>query len=307
MTDSRHTEETTGTLFMVCAFLLWGILPAYWKLLGSVQSDQVLAHRIVWSAVFASAVLLYMGRHTFLPLLAGRRTRYSLMLTGVLIGGNWFTYIYAVHTERIVESSMGYYINPLVTIFLGMFVLRERLNRSQWVAFMLALAGVSIITVSHGRIPWIALVLSGTFGLYGLIKKLMNLDALASLSVETLMISPIAAGYLVYHAAHGSGAFLTSGIQTDLLLVFSGVVTAVPLYWFAQGARRIPLSRIGFLQYLAPTLMLIIGVIGYGEPFTSIHAVSFGCIWTGLAIYTVSLVRRVKKMPGAAGRKSVRR
>lgn len=288
------SDTTTGTLYALAAFILWGILPVYWKLLQAVPAGEILAHRIFWSAVFVIFVLLYVGRKNFLELLRDRNNRLSLVITGTLIGVNWFTYIFAVHTDRIVEASMGYYINPLISIFLALIILKERLSRIQWIALMLALSGVLVITVQFGRIPWIALVLSVTFGLYGLIKKLMNLDALSSLGIETLMLAPIAGGYILLQAVNGSGAFFMAGYSVDILLLFSGAVTALPLYWFAQGARRIPLSRIGFLQYLAPTLMLLIGVIAYGEPFTAVHTVSFGLIWTALALYTFSLIRSSK-------------
>ncbi len=287
-------ETTTGTIYALAAFILWGILPVYWKLLHAVPAGEILAHRIFWSAVFVTAVLLYIGRKNFHSLLRDRRNRISLVLTGTLIGVNWFTYIFAVHTDRIVEASMGYYINPLISILLGLIVLKERLNRLQWIALILALIGVLLITVQFGRIPWIALVLSITFGLYGLIKKIMNLDALSSLGIETLLLAPIAGSFIILQAVNGNGAFLITGYKIDILLIFSGAITALPLYWFAQGARRIPLSRIGFLQYLAPTLMLLIGIIAYREPFTSVHVMSFGLIWTALALYTISLIRSSK-------------
>ncbi len=291
---NNYSESSLGTFYAISAFILWGILPVYWKLLHAVPAAEILAHRIFWSAIFVVLVLLYSGRKNFLTLLLDFRNRISLILTGALIGINWFTYIYAVHIDRIVEASMGYYINPLISIFLGLLVLKERLDRIQWIALILAMVGVLIVTYHFGRIPWIALVLSVTFGFYGLIKKIMNLDALSSLGVETLLLVPIAGGFIVVQAVKGTGSFLTADFSVTGLLVFSGAITAIPLYWFAQGARRIPLSRIGFLQYIAPTLMLLIGVIGYSEPFTAIHTVSFGFIWTALALYTLSLIRKVR-------------
>jgi chloramphenicol-sensitive protein RarD len=292
--NNNSQDTDSGTLYALSAFVLWGILPVYWKLLHTVPAGEILAHRIFWSAVFVTGILVYIGRNNFLSLLRHSRSRISLLLTGTLIGVNWFTYIFAVHTDQIVESSMGYYINPLITIFLGLLVLKERLDRVQWVALILATTGVIFITVQFGRIPWIALVLSGTFGLYGLIKKIMNLDALSSLGIETLLLTPLAGTFIVFHAINGTGSFLIANYWVNFLLVFSGAITALPLYWFAQGARRIPLSRIGFLQYIAPTLMLLIGVVGYGEPFTAVHGVSFGFIWTALGLYTISLIRKQK-------------
>lgn len=291
----KVSESTTGTVYALSAFVLWGILPVYWKLLQAVPAGEILAHRIFWSAVFVTAVLVYMGRTNFSEILRNRRNRLSLLITGILIGGNWFTYIYAVHTDRIVEASMGYYINPLISIFLGLIVLKEKLNRVQWISLMLATTGVLIITLQFGRIPWIALILSGSFGLYGLIKKIMNLDALSSLGIETLLLAPIAGGFIVIQAVNGTGAFLTMDYGIDALLIFSGAITALPLYWFAQSARRIPLSRIGFLQYIAPTLMLVMGVIGYREPFTTVHTISFGFIWAALLLYSYSVFVVMRK------------
>jgi chloramphenicol-sensitive protein RarD len=288
----NYSESALGTFYASSAFILWGVLPVYWKLLSTVPAEEILAHRISWSAVFVILVLLYTGRKNFLTLLLDPRKRLSLILTGALIGVNWFTYIYAVHIDRIVEASMGYYINPLISIFLGLFVLKERLDRIQWIALILAMIGVLVVTFHFGRIPWIALVLSVTFGMYGLIKKIMNLDALSSLGVETLLLAPIAGCFIVIQTLHGAGSFLTGEYSITLLLFLSGAVTALPLYWFAQGARRIPLTRIGFLQYVAPTLMLIIGVVVYSEPFTTAHTISFGLIWAGLALYTISLIRK---------------
>lgn len=286
------SDSTIGTLYALSAFALWGILPVYWKLLTSLPPTEVLAHRVFWSAVFVVGLLMYMGKHNFVDLLRNAKYRVSLILTGALIGLNWFVYIFAVQTDRIVEASMGYYINPLISIFLGLIVLKERLSRLQWVALILALIGVLVIVIQHGRVPWIALVLSGSFGLYGLVKKMMNLDALSSLGIETLLLTPLAVVYIGTKAVNGTGSCVVSEPKVGILLICSGAITALPLYWFAQSARRIPLSRIGFLQYIAPTLMLAIGVGVYGESFTVTHMVSFGFIWFALVLYTISLLRR---------------
>jgi chloramphenicol-sensitive protein RarD len=297
----NRSELTSGTLYAMGAFVLWGVLPVYWKLLHSIPPGEILAHRIFWSAVSTSFILLLIGKRNFLTLAGSRRNRLSMLLTGLLVGTNWFIYIYAVNSDQIVEASMGYYINPLISIFLGLIVLKEPLNRVQWGAFALAVIGVLIITVQFGRIPWIAVALSGTFGLYGLVKKIMNLDALSSLAIETLFLAPIAGGYIFFLALNGTGSFLAIEFRYDFLLFFSGAVTALPLYWFAQGARRIPLSRIGFLQYIAPSLMLIMGVLVYKEAFTQTHAISFGCIWTALVLYTLSLIRRSREIERRIG------
>ncbi len=288
MQNRPNTPLLTGTIYALGAFTLWGLLPVYWKWLAAVPAGEILAHRVFWSACFVTGLLLALGRRDFLKLLTGARTRSSLIVTGLLIGVNWFTYIYAVNSGQVIEASMGYYINPLISILLGMIVLKERLTPLQTAALFLAAAGVLIVTVNYGRMPWIALILSGTFGLYGLLKKTANLDALSSLAIETLLLAPFAAGYILLNLYNDTGAAGRLGTQTDLLLIFSGVVTALPLYWFAQGARRIPLSRVGFLQYIAPSLMLMIGVFLFKEAFTLIHAISFGCIWAALLLYSLS-------------------
>jgi chloramphenicol-sensitive protein RarD len=302
-----------GSLYTLAAFVSWGLLPLYWKLLGGVSAPVILAHRIIWSFVFVSALLLAMRRFRPVAFLGETRRRRVVIMTSFLIAVNWFTYIWAVTTEQLVEASMGYYINPLFSVFLGMVVLKERLTRLEAVALLFATIGVANLALRYGQIPWIAILLTGSFGTYGLLKKLVSVDSLTALSLETAILSPLAVAFLVAvavvpglagvaGAAAGTGlvgsavpdtgglslVFGGGGIAAVALLLFGGVVTAMPLYWFAQGAKRIPLSQVGFMQYIAPSLMLLIGVFLFGEPFTGVHAVSFGCIWVGLALYSVS-------------------
>ncbi|MFW6223968.1 MAG: EamA family transporter RarD [Spirochaetota bacterium] len=290
-----------GSLYTFAAFVSWGLLPLYWKLLAGVSAPVILAHRIIWSFVFAGGLLLSMGRFRPLVFLADRRRRQVVLATSVLIAVNWFTYIWAVTTGQLVEASMGYYINPLFSVFLGMVVLRERLTRLEVAALIFATIGVANIALRYGQVPWIAILLTVSFGLYGLLKKLVSVDSLTALSLESAILGPVAVAFLVAVTvvpglAHFGGggsdglalAFGGGGVATVVLLLFGGVVTALPLYWFAQGAQRIPLSQVGFMQYVAPSLMLLIGVFLFGEPFTSVHAVSFGSIWVGLALYSVS-------------------
>ena len=314
-TDSEASKRLlVGSLYTFAAFVTWGLLPLYWKLLGGVAAPVILAHRIIWSCVFVSGLLVSMGRFRPLLFLADRRRRQVVLATSVLIAVNWFTYIWAVTTEQLVEASMGYYINPLFSVFLGMVVLRERLTRLEVVALVFATIGVANIALRYGQVPWIAILLMGSFGFYGLLKKLVSVDSLTALSLETAILGPVAVAFLVAvatvpgladfggAAAPGAAApgaqgpatgalalaFGGGGAATVVLLVFAGVVTALPLYWFAQGAQRIPLSQVGFMQYVAPSLMLLIGVFLFGEAFTAVHAVSFGSIWAGLALYSVS-------------------
>jgi chloramphenicol-sensitive protein RarD len=285
-------QYRNGIIYTTVAFLAWGVLPFYWKALGAVPSFEILAHRILWSFVFISIILLFRGNIQVKRLLGDPGTRKSLIITGMLIGVNWFTYVYAVNSEHLVEASMGYYINPLLSVLLGIVVLKERLNLLQVIAFLLACMGVLYLTIDYGRLPWIALLLASAFALYGLFKKTMKVEPMPGLMIETLILLPVALGIVVYQMIIGRGAFLGISLMTDSLLIFAGVVTVLPLYWFAQGARRIPLSSVGFLQYIAPSLMLLIGVFVFREPFTHTHLVSFGFVWIALALYTLTLVRK---------------
>jgi chloramphenicol-sensitive protein RarD len=221
-----------------------------------------------------------------------RRTLRMLALSATLVAVNWFTFIFAVTTDRIVEASLGYFINPLVNVLLGMLFLRERLTRAQSVAVLLALTGTLNLTLSVGEPPWIALTLAVCFGFYGLLRKTVRIEAVNGLFVETAMLAPIASGYLLWLGWRGQGAFGATDLGTDGLLLFAGVITALPLVWFTRAARRLRFITIGLLQYIAPTLQLLIGVLVYGEAFTHAHWVTFGLIWAGLAVFTWDAVSR---------------
>lgn len=287
----RVRQYRIGVVYTAVAFFAWGILPFYWKALKSVPAIEILVHRIIWSFVFTSTILIIRKRMCLRRLLMDAKSRRALILTGVLIGVNWFTYVYAVNSARIVEASMGYYINPLLSVFLGIVILKERLNLLQVIAFLLACGGVLYLTIDYGRFPWIALLLACAFGLYGLLKKTTKIESMSSLMIETMFLSPIALGIMFYQILHGRAVFFSISVSTDLLLVLAGVITVLPLYWFAQGAKRIPLSSVGFLQYIAPTMMLLIGIFVYDEAFTTAHLVSFGFIWIALVLYSLTLVR----------------
>lgn len=287
----RAKTKRQGIAYTAVAFLVWGLLPIYWKALDRVPALEILSHRIIWSFLLTSGVLLLQGRGDVRRLLRSKERLRSLMITSGLIGLNWLTYIYAVNSDRIVEASLGYYINPLLSVMLGILVLKERLNMTQLVAFLLACSGVVYLTVDYGRFPWIAVLLASAFALYGLLKKTTDVEPMAGLMVETMILAPAALGVILYQAALGRGALRQLDPRVDVLLIFAGMVTTLPLYWFAQGARRIRLSSVGFLQYIAPTLMLLIGVLLYRESFTAAHTVSFGLVWAGLFLYTLSLFR----------------
>jgi chloramphenicol-sensitive protein RarD len=277
----------SGSLYALSAFFVWGLSPIYFKLLQAVPATEIFAHRIVWSALLmGGVVLLLRSRHAVVEAFTGWRRLGTYVLTTLLISVNWLLFIWAINSGHIVQASLGYYINPLVNVLLGVLFLKERLNGRQMAAVVLAVLGVSSLIVSVGELPWISLTLAFTFGFYALIRKKAGVDPLIGLLAETLLITPIAIAWLLWLGAQGEGAFGGNGIGFDLLLVGSGAVTAIPLILFNYGAQRLRLSTIGLMQYLAPTLQLILGVALYGEIFTSAHAIAFGLIWAGLVIYS---------------------
>jgi chloramphenicol-sensitive protein RarD len=288
-TVANINNNLIGTWYAFAAFTSWGLLPLYWKLLQHVPSAEILAHRIFWSFVVVSGLLSLKGQWDgFKETMAVKKNRIPMLVGTLLLSINWFVYIWAVNANHIVEASMGYYMNPLFSVFLGVVVLHEHLNRWQWVALGLAATGVLIMAGTYGKFPWIAITLALTFGLYGLSKKMVAVDSLIGLCLETAMITPLCLGYIVFKQAQGLGAFGTISPTITLLLILSGIVTAFPLLWFAQAAKKIPLSKVGFIQYLAPTISLMIGVLIFHEPFTRVHLISFGCIWSALILYSLS-------------------
>ena len=286
-------QSSRGLVATGAAFLIWGLSPAFWKLLVSVPAGQLLAHRVIWAAVLLLG-FLSLQRRLGEPrqALASRRTVVSLAVTTLLISSNWLTYIWAILTERITQASLGYYINPLVTVLLGMLFLDERLNRAQWVSVLLAAIGVAVMVLTQGTLPWIALVLALTFGFYSLLRKRVKTHPVPGLCIETGLLTPLAATYLLAAEINDQGSFTHSGLTIDILLVLSGLITALPLVLFTYGARRLPLSTVGILQYSAPTLQFLLAVVVYREPFTGAHLLAFVFIWTALAIFTVDLRRR---------------
>lgn len=289
-----------GLLAAAGAYFLWGLFPIYWKSLDAVPALQIMSHRIVWCAVLVFAWLLAREGTGWLRELP-RPVLKMLIGSALLIGGNWWLYIWAVNAGHIVETSLGYFINPLISVLLGVVVLRERLNPRQWAAVAIAAAGVAWLTWHGGRLPWIALTLAVSFAGYGLLRKLAPVPAIQGLAVESGLLFLPALGVLVWAQLAGRGAFLHGEPRTDVLLVLSGFVTALPLVLFAFGARRIPLTMVGILQYLAPSLQLLVGVLLYEEPFSSTQAIGFACIWSALAIYAVDgLVRGGMRRVAAA-------
>jgi len=277
----------TGILYAASAYALWGVFPLYFKSLQEIPPMEILLHRMVWSLVFVAIVLAVRKQWAWL----GAVMRQPKVLAGfaasaVLLSSNWFIYIWAVNNGHVVESSLGYFINPLFNVLLGMLILRERLRPLQWAAVGIAALGVAWLTWHGGNLPWIALLLATTFALYGLLRKTAALGALEGLALETLLLFPLAFGYLMMLSSQGQNHFTAASGSTQLLLAAAGPITAIPLLLFATGARRIPLSLLGLLQYIGPTLQLLLGVWLYHEPFDGARLAGFALIWSALAVYT---------------------
>ncbi len=284
----------TGPLYAFLAYGSWGLLPIYWKFFGSVSAIEVLSHRMLWSLVLLGLILTIQHRLTELRKIPRRQVMW-LLATAILLSCNWGLYIYGVNTDRVVETSLGYFINPLVSVLLGFVVLRERLHRGQQVAVLLATIGVGYFIWQFGAVPWIALGLAGTFALYGLLRKVVAVAPLVGLTVETALMTPVAIAIISYWGVTGTGGFGT-GTGLTLLFVGAGIVTSMPLLWFNNAAKRLSLATLGFCQYVAPSIQLILGVFLYREPFTQTHLVSFSCIWTALLIYSSTSFLRAKKV-----------
>lgn len=275
-----------GMLYGLAAYGLWGLLPVYWKWLHQVPAPELLSHRIVWSCVALLAVIFFMRRWPAFRAAAFQpRVLTVYFFAAVLIGFNWLTYVWAVNAGHIVETSLGYFINPLLSVLMGVFFLRERLRAWQWVACGVAAAGVLYLTVAYGSLPWIALTLASTFGVYGLVKKLAPLGSLEGLTLETAILFLPALAYVLWVESTGQAAFLHTGLLTDVLLIGAGLATTLPLLLFASGVQRIPLSVIGLLQYIAPTLQFLLGVFLYGEPFPPERLIGFAIVWAALVLF----------------------
>jgi chloramphenicol-sensitive protein RarD len=276
-----------GLLHGLAAYSIWGLFPLYWRLFPQIPALQILAHRILWSFAVLAAIVIasWAGRSALRTV--GRRVLAMYTTAAVLIGVNWFLYVYAVNADRVVETSLGYYVTPLVNVAMGVVVFRERLRMLQWIALVLASAGVVRLTLAYGAFPWIAAGLALSFGTYGLVKKKAPLASLDGLTLETAVLVVPAALYLAALGARGTGAFLAQAPTTDALLVAGGVVTVVPLLLFASAVRRVPLSVIGILQYISPTIQFLLGVFAFGEPFSRAQLAGFGLVWFGLALCAV--------------------
>ncbi len=296
----QHRQLRIGLAYGLGAYLSWGFVPIYFKLLQHVPAIVVVAHRVAWSLLLLAAIIAWQRRWGEMNA-ALRSKRMLLMLgcTTLLIATNWITFIWAVSHERVMQASLGYYINPLFSVLLGMLLLRERMRRWQFVSLALATAGVVNLVLTGGEFPWIALILAVSFGLYGLLRKIAPVAPLVGLMVETGLLMPIALA-VIFMGINGQGAAMALNIPTHVLLIFAGVITTFPLLWFAAAAQRLRLSTMGFLQYIAPTCQFLLAVLLYREPFTTPHAITFIFIWTALAIFTLDSVqayRRQKSLP----------
>jgi len=288
-----------GILNGITAYALWGFFPIYWKLLHDVPAPQLLGHRIGWSFLLLLAVIVITKQWDNFRSTLHARTFGIYLIAALLIGVNWLTYVWAVNAGFIVETSLGYFINPLLSVLMGVIFLRERLRTVQWIPVMLAATGVLYLTFAYGRLPWIALLLAFTFGFYGLTKKLAPLGSLYGLTLETGILFLPAVLYLGWAQANNTAAFLHSGSTADLLMIGAGLVTTIPLLMFASAAKQIPLSVLGILQYLAPTIQFLIGIFVYKEEFDRSRLIGFGIVWLALIIFWVEnyLANRVALSP----------
>jgi chloramphenicol-sensitive protein RarD len=292
MPQTSHAGGDTraGLAAAASAYLLWGFLPVYWKALGHVPATAILGHRIVWSVVFTATLLVASGRWpeaTRAMMGAGCRWH---VLSAALLAVNWLTFLWAVNSGRVLECSLGYFLNPLLSVFLGAVLLGERLRRGQWLAILLAAAATVNELLSADRLPWVALALALSFGLYGLIRKSVSTAALPGLFIEMAVLALPALGWIAWHEGHGGSGLVHAGTATRVLLVASGIVTALPLTAFAYGVRRLQLVTIGVLQYITPTGMLLLGALAYGEPLSPHRLITFALIWCGVGCYTLEAV-----------------
>jgi chloramphenicol-sensitive protein RarD len=295
MIENQRKEAVAGLGYGITAYLIWGFFPVYFKALTAVPAFQVVCHRIVWSVLLLGLIISWRGGwRTVREALCDRRVLTLLIASALLIATNWLVFIIAVGHAQVIQTSLGYFMSPFVSVLLGFLVLKERLRRLQLVSLALAALGVLLLTIQSGRFPWVALILAVTFGAYGLLRKIVSVDSLTGLTVETLLLAPAALGYLLFVTWQGSGSFPAPGLLTNTLLIFAGVATATPLLLFASAARRLRLATIGFLQYLTPTLQFLLAVLLFREPFNMAQLTSFLFIWIGLGCYSYDAWRGMK-------------
>jgi chloramphenicol-sensitive protein RarD len=284
MNDEQYKK---GLISTFSAFTIWALAVVFWKQIKHVAPFEILTHRIIWSFVFILLIFLISNKYQFSRTGNLSKNFKYLLLTSFLLCANWVTFIWAVNSGHVIECSLGYFINPLVNVLLGWLFFSEKLRKFQTLSVILAILGVLVLTISYGQFPWISFVLAGTFGLYGMVRKKINISSIPGFGAEMLFALPFALGYLLFLNSQGTISFLHIGLRTDLLIIATGVVTAVPLLLFNNGVRWLPLKTVGFIQYLTPSGMFILGVFVYNEPFSTARLISFIIIWIALAIYTV--------------------
>ncbi|MFJ7737766.1 EamA family transporter RarD [Lysinibacillus sp. NPDC097287] len=294
------SNEKKGVWAAFLAYAIWGSFPLYWKMLEHVDSMEILLGRVIWSFVFTVLVVILIGKRKMLVadikyLWTNKKVFWLLAAASFFISMNWYLYIWAVTHERIIETSLGYYINPLLSVIFGVIFFKESLNRIQWAATGIAFIAVLILTINYGTVPWVALLLALSFATYGVLKKKITFDATRGLALETLFILPFALGYYVYLFMTEQASFLHVDAKTNILMILSGVVTAVPLILFAKGAQNIPLYLLGFIQYVSPTTMLILGVVLYKEPFSNVELLAFSIIWLALLLFSGSKIFEIRR------------
>lgn len=288
-----------GIVYGIITYLMWGILPIYWKLLQDVPADQILSHRIIWSFLIVFIIVLARkDGKTLWSKVTNRNVLLVFLIASALIGTNWLIYIWAVNAGFIVETSLGYFINPLVNVLLGVLVLKEKIRPIQWVPIGLSAVGVLYLTISYGSLPWISLALAFSFGFYGLVKKTTPLQPVEGMTLETGILLFPAVAWLVLANHNQTGVFLHTDLSTNLLLIGAGLATITPLLLFATTVKQIPLSLLGILQFIAPTLQFLLGVVVYKEPFTTSHLIGFSIIWIALIIFTMESWTHNKKESG---------
>ena len=293
MQPTRDPHQTSALIAGVAAFVTWGLVPVYWKLLRFLPASEILAHRFVWTCVFMIVLLSWQGRWPeVLANLRSRRTALFCAGSGLAIAVNWFVFIWAVNAGHVLETSLGYFMTPLVNVLFGAILLRERLSRAQLVSVLLATGAVCFLTFGFGRLPWVALTLCFSFGLYGLLRKISGAAPIPGLFLETTILVPVAIGFLVYASRKSQLHFGIAAPGISLLLISTGIVTGVPLLWFAHAARHLRLTTLGFLQYLAPSCTFFLGIFVFHEPFRRAQMLTFALIWIALAIFTMDAVRR---------------
>ena len=295
-TSSHNLEKQIGGIFALLSYGSWGLIPIYWKLLNTSSALEILAHRMLWSMVFFFVLLLFQNRlNEIHAIFKSAKKICFLLFTALLLGFNWFVYIYAINTDQVIEASMGYYINPLLNVLMGFIFLRERLNFLQCIALGLATLGVLNFLWDFGSLPWIALSLSFTFSIYGLLRKIIPVKPLEGLLIETVLFAPLAIIMISFWMIDGSGSFGKKW-ETDFLLIGAGVVTSLPLLWFVNAAKLLRYTTMGFFQYLAPSLNLLLGIFIYNEPFTQAHIITFSLIWSGLTIFSVNSLNQKQSL-----------